>query len=130
MPLTPAQRMPTPAPGCDCSPNPAPAEQCQAVQQLVSVLADPDRPCPARVLIPGLSEDPTLNSSCNTGKRSNWGIFYIIKPDEQTSHPPSPHLSSSPLFSFLYVLLFHCHTFLKLYLFLNIFNLSFLPLSS
>lgn len=27
--LTVAQRMPTPAPGCDCSPDPAPAEQCQ-----------------------------------------------------------------------------------------------------
>lgn len=29
VPLTVAQRMPTPAPGCDCSPDPAPAEQCQ-----------------------------------------------------------------------------------------------------
>lgn len=100
VPLTPAQRMPTPAPGCDSSPDSAPTEQCQAVQQLVSVRSSPARPGSARVLIPGLSEDPTLNSSCNTGKCSNWGIFHIINSDEQPSHPPfhpSLLLSTLPL---------------------------------
>lgn len=106
VPLTLAKRMPTPAPGCGYSPDPAPAEQCQAVQKLVSVSSGPALPSPARVLILGLSEDPALNSSCNTGKRSNWGIFYIINSDEQPSHPPFLlpllSLSRSPsLFSYL-----------------------------
>lgn len=98
VPVTPAKRMPTLAPGCGCgySPDPAPAEQCQAVQKLVSVRSGPAWLGPAPVLILGLSEDPVLNSSCNTGKRSNWGIFYIINSDEQPSHPPSP----LPLYSY------------------------------
>lgn len=49
--LTPAQRMPTLAPCCGHSPDPAPAEQCQAVQKLVSVCSGPARLGPARVLI-------------------------------------------------------------------------------
>lgn len=89
VPLTVAQRMPTPAPG--------PSWAVPAVQQLVSVRSGPARPRPARVLIPGLSEDPTLNSSCNTGKRSNWGIFYIINSDEHPPHPLSPPLHSPSL---------------------------------
>lgn len=75
-------------------PDLASAEQCQAVHKLVSVRSGSARPGPARVLILGLSEDPALNSSCNTGKRSNWGIFCIINSDEQPSHSPS-HLPPS-----------------------------------
>lgn len=63
--------------------------QCQAVHNLVSVRSGSARPSPTLVLILGLSEDPALNSSCNTGKRSNWGIFRIINSDEQPSHSPS-----------------------------------------
>lgn len=82
-------------------PDLASAEQCQAVHKLVSVRSGSARPGPTRVLILGLSEDPALNSSWNTGKRSNWGIFCIINSDEQPSHslfhPPlksySLHLS-------------------------------------
>lgn len=91
VPLTPVKCMPTPAPGCGYSPDLASAEQCQAVHKLVSVCSGSARPSPARVLILRLSEDPALNSSCNTGKRSNWGIFYIINSDE----PPSLSLPSS-----------------------------------
>lgn len=70
-------------------PDLASAEQCQAVHKLVSVRSGSARPGPTRVLILGLSEDPALNSSCNTGKCSNWGIFWIINSDEQPSHSPS-----------------------------------------
>lgn len=112
--LTLTQRMPTPAPGCGYNPDLAPAEQCQTVQHLVCVCSGSARPSPARVLIPVLSEDPALNSSCNTGKHANWGIFYIINSDEQPPHLPSP-LSlfislcptlSSSLISFLMFLFF------------------------
>lgn len=78
------------------------------------------RPGPVRVLILWLSEDPALNSSCNTGKRSNWGIFYIINSGEQPSHSPSP----LPLH--FYLLYSHSHTFLLPNLFFHIF--FFLPL--
>lgn len=88
--LSPAKRMHTPAPGCGSSPDPAPAEQCQAVHKFSSVCPGSARPGPVLVLILRLSEDPALNSSCNTGKRSNWGIFYIINSGEQPSHSPSP----------------------------------------
>lgn len=58
VPCTPAQRMPTLAPGCGYSPDLAPAEQCQAVQQLVSICSDPARPGLAWVLIPRAVRGP------------------------------------------------------------------------
>lgn len=80
------------------------------------------RPGPVRVLILWLSEDPALNSSCNTGKRSNWGIFYIINSGEQPSHSPSP----LPLH--FYSLYSHSHTFLlpNLFFFLSFSEFVFL----
>lgn len=78
------------------SPDPAPTEQGQTVHKLVSVRSGSARSGPARVLILRLSEDPALNSSRNTGKCSNWGIFYIINSDEQPSYSPTP----LPLHSF------------------------------
>lgn len=106
--LSPAKRMHTPAPGGGSSSGsgPAPVKQCQAVNKFSNVCSGSARPGPVRVLILWLSEDPALNSSCNTGKRSNWGIFYIINSGEQPSHSPSP----LPLhFHSLYS---HSHTFL------------------
>lgn len=96
-------------------PDLASAEQCQAVHKLVSVRSGSARPGPTRVLILGLSEDPALNSSCNTGKRSNWGIFCIINSDEQPSHSPSLLLSNrTPSIS-------HYHTFSWLIHFFSVF---------
>lgn len=40
------------------SPGPAPVEQCQAVQQLVSVCSGLAQPSPARVLIPRVVRGP------------------------------------------------------------------------
>lgn len=121
VPLTPAQRMPTLAPGCGYNPDLASVEQCQDVQQLVSVCSGLAQPGPARVLIPVLSEDPALNSSCNTGKRSNWGIFYIINSDEQPPHPLSPLSLRLHTYSLsLSLCVPHSHTFFQPNLFLNV----------
>lgn len=97
--------------------------QCQAVHNLVSVCSGSARPGPTLVLILGLSEDPALNSSCNTGKRSNWGIFRIINSDEQPSHSPSRlplqsyslHLSL-PHFFLIYPFFLYCGFFSPLLL--------------
>lgn len=118
--LSPAKRMHTPAPGGGSSSGsgPAPVKQCQAVHKFSNVCSGSARPGPVRALILWLSEDPALNSSCNTGKRSNWGIFYIINSGEQPSHSPSP----LPLH--FYSLYSHSHTFLLPNLFFTVFFLS------
>lgn len=118
--LSPAKRLHTPAPGGGSSSGsgPAPVKQCQAVHKFSNVCSGSARPGPVRVLILWLSEDPALNSSWNTGKRSNWGIFYIINSGEQPSHSPSP----LPLH--FYSLYSHSHTFLLPNLFFTVFFLS------
>lgn len=112
--------MHTPAPGSGSSSGsgPAPVKQCQAIHKFSNVCSCSARPGPVRVLILWLSEDPALNSSCNTGKRSNWGIFYIINSGEQPPHSPSP----LPLH--FYSLYSHSHTFLLPNLFFTVFFLS------
>lgn len=113
--LSPAKRMHTPAPcsGSSSGSGQAPVKQCQAVHKFL--MSAQTRPGPVRALILWLSEDPALNSSCNTGKRSNWGIFYIINSGEQPSHSPSP----LPLH--FYSLYSHSHTFLLPNLFFHSF---------